>query len=143
MSDQEGGGGEDAKGDEEEDDAEPSVAVPHISPMGQLDGHAVVQPEDGSPANIGNNGGASVLGSGLVRGSASVAGTPLVGTRIHTPHQAQGVGMVGNLSEGMQFMIMRGKAKNQAEQHRHQEHEDLKDRRHRERGCRRKMLLSA
>ena len=103
--------------------------------MGELDVHAVVQREDSSPANIGNIGGASVLGSGPVRGSASVAGTPLVGTRICTPHQAQGVGMAGNLSENVQFMIMSGEAKNQAEQRRHQEHEDLEDRRHIERGC--------
>ena len=71
---------------------------------------AVIQQEDGSPSNIGNNGGASVSGSGPVRGSASVAGTPLAGTRIRTPHQVQGVGMTGNLSEVMQFMIMRGEA---------------------------------
>jgi hypothetical protein len=116
LSDGEGGGKEDAEEYEEEDDDEPSVAVPHIPPVGELDVHPVVQREDGSLANIGNNGGASVLGSGPVRRSASVVGTPLVGTRIHTHCQAQGIGMAGNLSEVMQFTIMRGEAENQAEQ---------------------------
>ena len=57
----------------------------------------------------------------------------MVGTRIRTPRQPQGVGIAGNLSEVMQFMLMHAEAENQAEQRRREEHEDLEDRHRRER----------
>jgi hypothetical protein len=129
MSDGEGGIGEDVEEEEEEDDADPAVAVPHIHPIGEI-----IQPNEGGvAAAAANNGGSSVSGSGQVRGSSSVAGTPLVGTRIRTPRQPQGVGIAGNLSDVMQFMLMRAEVENQAEQRRRQEREDLEDRRRRER----------
>jgi len=93
----------------------------------------IIQQNEGSEAADANNGGASVSGQGQVRGSSSVTSTLLVGTRIRTRRQSQGVGIAGNLSEVMQFMLVRAEAENQAEQRRRQEREDMEDRRRRDR----------
>jgi hypothetical protein len=104
-----------------------------------MDVHAVVQQEDDNIASFFNNGRASVTGRGQVRGSASiasiasVAGTPLVGARIHTPCEAQPTGIGGNLSELMQFMLMCVEAEDQAKQLCCQDREVLEDRPCRER----------
>jgi hypothetical protein len=132
LSDGEGGGDEDDDSKEDEEESEFAVAVPQIPPIGDIDVHAVVQREDGGSANASNKGGASLTATGQGRNNASNAGTPLVEARIHTPRQAHTAGSGGNVSELMQFMLMRAEAGNQADQHRHQEREDMEDRRRRE-----------